>query len=106
MEALLGILLRIRDDEAARDPGLGLMQTVGALARECQDWRVRDTAEALARHYALRWPKHSGDWYFPIPGGVDAFYNCPDKWDRSTEYGRLRWELLDFLIEELRNERN
>lgn len=63
-----------------------------------------------------RWPKFSGHIGFPVPApkewGVDASdaYTLTQEadtlWDRSTEYGRLRWELLDFLITELEKEVN
>lgn len=50
------------------------------------------------------WPKYSGDDFLPIPGGVEAYakaYRNDTMWDRNTEYGALRWELLEWLIEEL-----
>ena len=54
------------------------------------------------------WPKHSGVTEFPIcVYGVDPmkeYMGCYDKWDRKTEYGRLRWELLEWLIEKLESE--
>ena len=54
------------------------------------------------------WPKHSGVTEFPICAyGVDPmkeYMGCYDKWDRKTEYGRLRWELLEWLINKLENE--
>lgn len=50
------------------------------------------------------WSKYSGETKWPVPS--DNPYYGPytrlyyhDKWDRSTQYGRDRWELLDFLIE-------
>lgn len=51
-----------------------------------------------------RWPKYSGDYLIPIAGGVEAYtkaYHNDTMWDRNTEYGALRWELLEWLIEEL-----
>lgn len=51
------------------------------------------------------WPHYSGDISFPVPGtaaAIDAyFYDGNDLWDRDTEYGRLRWDLLDHIIKEL-----
>ena len=50
------------------------------------------------------WPKSSGDNHYPVPDGdmnpEVAFDNTEDLWDPSTEYGRNRYELLDFLIQE------
>lgn len=51
----------------------------------------------------IRRPEYSGAPVFPIPapnGGCpsDAFYDHPDLWDISTEYGRSRWEAIDYLL--------
>lgn len=54
------------------------------------------------------WPHYSGDISFPVPSpdgsieAIDAYFNnLGDLRDRDTEYGRLRWDLLDHIIEEL-----
>lgn len=54
------------------------------------------------------WPHYSGDPSFPVPSpdesvdAIDAYvYKSNDLWDRDTEYGRLRWDLLDHIIKEL-----
>lgn len=53
------------------------------------------------------WPKRSGVCGYPVPSGdtyvgaVTAYNAATDCWDRNTEYGRLRWELLDFCIEQV-----
>lgn len=54
------------------------------------------------------WPHYSGDISFPVPSpdgfteAIDAYFDKSiDLWDRNTEYGRLRWELLDHIIKEL-----
>ena len=64
------------------------------------------------QHHFTCWPKYSGDSMHPIPN-VDGCnpshqYHIAryDKtlWDRDTEYGRLRWGLLDYLIEQVKKE--
>lgn len=53
------------------------------------------------------WPKFSGDPGHPIPGGPNVYWLAKyagKLWDKNTEYGALRWELLDFCIEELKKE--
>lgn len=49
------------------------------------------------------WPKHSGTIIYPVRhpelAPEQAYYHTEDKWDASTEYGRNRRELLDYLIE-------
>lgn len=51
------------------------------------------------------WPHYSGTIGFPVPGpaaAIDAYIdNQDDLWDRDTEYGRLRWDLLDHVIKEM-----
>lgn len=59
---------------------------------------------------AKNWPKWSGDGTYPVPAPTChqekpdshcwAYCHLP-KW--QGEYGQLRMELLDFLIEELEN---
>ena len=56
------------------------------------------------------WENFSGNFGYPIvdSGAIYKFSDAKilykttkNKWDKSTEYGQLRWELLDFLIDEL-----
>lgn len=54
------------------------------------------------------WPHYSGDISFPVPSSdksieaIDAYFDKGnDLWDRDTEYGRLRWDLLDHIIKEM-----
>ena len=54
---------------------------------------VHDYLEAMF----MDWPKFSGDLAFPIPGRAEAYFSR-DRW--SGEYGALREELLQFLIEQ------
>lgn len=71
----------------------------------------------LMLYTALKWPKHSGCNKYPIPhpdwdraecddkeyhDAANTAYSClkDDAWDRTKPYGALRYELLDFLIEE------
>lgn len=59
------------------------------------------------------WPKYSGNLAFPVPAQIEnRYWNGPgaaylattpkQKWNKKTEYGQLRRELLDFLIKETR----
>ena len=58
-----------------------------------------------------RWPLYSGVLWHPVPhpeyeNPIEAYLAAyqPDGkglWDKSTEYGRNHYALLDFLIEEL-----
>ena len=55
--------------------------------------------DEILRELMSGWPKHSGDMYYPVPGGRDAYYESMNKWE--GEYGALRRELLDYMIEQL-----
>ena len=69
------------------------------------------------RGYMLRlmqqWPGRSGYVNFPVPAtrtdtspkaAIIKYResNTKQMWDRDTEHGQLRWELLEWLIEELK----
>jgi len=68
---------------------------------------VLDKAETLLKQMFYYWSKYSGYPSYPVPsddpnyGAYGAFVELhyEDKWNRDTQYGRDRWELLDFLIE-------
>ena len=56
------------------------------------------------RCLASEWPKYSGSLGFPVPhpkGPEEAYFNISNVWDRRTEYGKLRWELLNWAIAKL-----
>lgn len=63
-------------------------------------------------HLMQLWPGSSGNIDFPVPASrTDTSpeaalikymeSNTKQMWDRNTEHGQLRWELLEWLIEEL-----
>ena len=63
-------------------------------------------------HLMQQWPGSSGNVNFPVPTSrtdtrpqaAKVKYvksNTKQMWDRDTEHGQLRWELLEWLIEEL-----
>ena len=74
--------------------------------RHCRD-RDDDTIdcnEELWRLFAL-WPKFSGRLVYPIPGAGATYWAAQahrTMW--SGEYGNLRKELLNFMIEQLEKE--
>ena len=63
-----------------------------------------------------RWPGFSGSDAFPIKGyqGATDIVSCRNSyvlanqdgrlWDKTTDYGRDRWALLEFCIKETANE--
>lgn len=60
--------------------------------------------------YFEAWPAGTGSRNYPVPARKNsksvrladkAFDDCDDKWNKRTAYGRLRWELVHWLIEQL-----
>lgn len=75
----------------------------------CAQFDLSDSEERWQFRACFKtWPHYSGDIDFPIPSpdesmnAVDAYFDKGnDLWDRDTEYGRLRWDLLDHIIKEM-----
>lgn len=67
----------------------------------CGDWTFRSFMWTACRE----WEHFSGDDIYPVPShlGLRGAFRRAEEWgclwDDSTEYGALRWELVDFLIE-------
>jgi hypothetical protein len=69
-------------------------------------FRNKELYDVLNQHdlSITQWPKFSGWVNYPIPHSKDEHpehaYSNYDKWSKRTKYGRLRYELLDWLIEQ------
>lgn len=98
-ETLLAALRTVREN-GPHDINMGICAAVVAADEDCDTFQVDDLLEELF----TRWPEYSGILPYPVPGGYTAYMTAASCWDRDTEYGRLRWELLDFCIEELEKE--
>ena len=103
---LMDVLTAMSEGELERDAAIcynvdSMMQGCG-----CSDRELTDVDEWLRMTFA-RWEHFSGDINYPVPdpqhdGSACAVYmTAGNHWDKSTKYGRLRWALLDYLIEEL-----
>ena len=64
-------------------------------------------ASHLVRQTMTKWPKYSGEYEYPVPSTIEGRTPCQcfhenlfGLWDRDTEYGALRWELLNWLVEQ------
>lgn len=64
-------------------------------------------AYGFVKQYSRGWKHHSGDVDYPVPGPETkgawtlSHYN---KWNKNTRHGRLRWQLLNYLIKKLEKE--
>ena len=99
MSRMLNTLLSLRADVLAGASRAAICTEVGAADGSCEELFLQDMFEL--------WPPSEGRLAFPVPGfnGLTA-YEAYGKafaegtlWDQSTEHGRARMELLNFLIE-------
>lgn len=62
---------------------------------------IDDIYDLLYEAFAV-WPKFSGDLDYPVPhkySGSAGYYRNTNKWDITTQYGKDRMELLEFMID-------
>lgn len=88
LSAVLEALIRVKGGEIT-DAFFGICYNADNLI----DNNDEHDAYEVVVHYSPKWPKSTGNPDEPIP------YKGLNKW--TGEYGQLRYELLDFLIEEL-----
>jgi hypothetical protein len=108
---LLDILEKVHADKAYRYPDSGICgAVVGVWMDKCPGYSHKRLAHKLDCMFS-EWPKFSGSLDYPIPsnlfGAQRAYlvaFNQDAMWDKTTEYGLLRWELLEWLIESLKTE--
>lgn len=114
LKTLLSICLQIQRDPVTTtgicsNVSNALRLIVWDLSEEMQG-TLQDEFEALLTIFFETWPKFSGNIAFPVPdfrsdwdrysrAGV-IFWECYDYW--SGEYGDLRKELLQFMIDSLK----
>lgn len=102
-QIILEALYEVRDNPKARRNTKGICNAVtNFLAFVDSD--VYYTAGCELSEIFKKWPKFSGSYRFPIPGKLIAYSAAivqRKAWTRSTKYGALRWELLEFTIAEL-----
>lgn len=107
LPSLLEVLYEIR-----RNPWLyrGICANITEALR--QRHSISSYLSHKASNYVLLladgWPDHSGDEGYPVPAtngltAREAYIEAEDYWDKSTKYGELRRDLLDYLIERLEN---
>ena len=107
-EKLLQIMEAIRDNPDFREDKMGICGGVD-LYGHSEGWVFESSDSYDLRYLMSLWPKFSGKDFYPVPsttGGVDAhdaFHSCMECWNKNTEYGQLRWELLEFCIERLKD---
>ncbi|MBK8168246.1 MAG: hypothetical protein IPK64_20045 [bacterium] len=109
---LLAALRKLRD-EGPRHSDRGICNNI-LISSAFGAPRRLTWAELYLRPLWERWPHYSGMPYFPVPhprlkypAAAEDIYFHPRTlhWSRLSAYGRLRWALLDWLIEQLADAR-
>lgn len=82
----------------------------GGICPEFNAYKLGGVCYLYMRKVMLSWPKRTNDTPFPVPSGRVSpcvAYNNFDKWSKRSEYGKARWELLEYMIatieEDIRN---
>lgn len=95
------VLSNIRDIKAGKikiDPRVGICKNIGI--------------RVIPIKILKSWDKYSKDYLCPVPS-TEEYVNAEEKytkeaiaknlWNKDTEYGRLRYELLDFIEEYIKD---
>lgn len=81
----------------------GICHNLVGVSHEHSTLPVRATFFSMCVDAYKDWPKYSGNEDFPVPHNThdcaDAYYECINLWDRRTQYGKDRYELLNHLIQ-------
>lgn len=76
----------------------------------CEQCPVTFSDKELLYELFANWPKFSGSLTFPIGNGRDIYmetYSANQFWNREISgYAALRWELLEWMIEQLEKEQD
>lgn len=103
---LLAALLEIEGNRAIKRKCGGICNCVSYLLGK------HHTLRPMMQRLFMKWPHFSGQLGFPIPsckkgvGPGGMYYSTNRMWDRRTGYGKLRRDLLEFMIKTLKEELN
>jgi hypothetical protein len=61
-------------------------------------------SQSIMQNHFLSWSKFSGNYDYPVEGDEETYYNVLNKYDRRTLYGKLRYQLIDHLVERITDE--
>ncbi len=115
-DMLLAALKQVAEDTMYQVPYFGICHGLDMIYWNTPS-HISDADIALAkeadeqfRWVCTMWPHYSGSVFYPIsvPGSelepIQQFALGNDNWNRETQYGQLRWDLLHFAIKYLENE--
>lgn len=107
-EMLLEALEAIKTDPSLRDGTTGICSSIDIYFGRKSYYTQSDDTYKI-RNLMSFWQKFSGKDFYPVPSPIPGktphayFHECVDMWNQETEYGRLRWELLEFCIQRLKD---
>jgi hypothetical protein len=91
----------LRNIKANPDKDFGICTNYHLINGQCNpDILIMDMAEQGISF--KDWKHFSGSLRYPVPAHIDAekAYDNFDRWSKKSKYGQLRWQLLDWLIEQ------
>jgi hypothetical protein len=99
---ILNALLDIKAN--VKKSGVGICSNV--MYRIPENWSPSDKDQVRKELYQLfpKWKHYRGDLASPIEGSLSKYYDQNDKFKKTTKYGRLRHNLLNFLIKTVKQE--
>ena len=107
LNGLTSILEKVNSEGFYADRGIcGLLEC--ELDPELDNNKIWQTVHATLVPYFISWPQYSGHKCYPVPSASiymnneEAFYLTENLWE--GEYGALRLDLLNHIIEQVRKE--
>ena len=98
MKELLYKLRALRDRASRGECKVGICGELGVMCF--------DETDVFLQTVFAKWPHYNENNAYPIPGGFHAYHKARRKgtlWTKHSEYGRLRWDLLEYLINVVTN---
>lgn len=105
-KTLLEALTSIHDDESLRNDDTGICSSIDSFFNRRGYYTSSEDTHEI-RYLMSLWSKFSGKVFYPVPStnprldASEIFFATQDMWNQETEYGKLRWELLEFCIKRL-----
>ena len=108
-EVLLRAMEAIRDNKEYRSDASGICAALDAYFHKEYGALLDGFENSELRHLMSLWNKFSGEAHYPVPAttegisGKEEYHSSLDCWNKDTAYGQLRWELLEFCIQRLKD---
>lgn len=108
LKTCLDILVRLKEQDILKTPEYNYKSLDAIIVHEFANLGIYGTdVELLCVQILHYWEKFSGDEWFPVPStdpqlsAEEMFYQ--ESFWVDSEYGKLNFEALDFIIEKLKS---